>query len=441
MYVQMNRSKFVFPRTFWASRASRLICAFAIALSSGAVTAIAQSPEQLQSASGATSSSASMPAKNDYSKADAWICRPGRQDSCTVDLTTTIVEANGRLSLERYIPRPKAPIDCFYVYPTISAQPTPNSDMTLGPAEKGVVRTQFARFGSQCRLYAPLYRQVTLTALREALIGVPPAPEVVDRERAVAYNDVVDAWHYYLEHDNHGRGVVLIGHSQGASILMRLIQDEIDGEPVQSRLVSAMLLGTNFPVRKGKEVGGTFQHIPLCQSNTQTGCVITYVSFRANAPPPSNSHFGRAKRDGMMAGCTNPAALSGGSGELHAYLPTGMSGNIVSAVSADPPSWVTPTQPIDTFFVSVPGMLSAECVSNEHGSYLAITVHSEPGSTRAHDIAGDLVFHGIVLQDWGLHLIDVNLAMGNLVDIVRQESKAYLASTGKNKERTSPQTR
>jgi len=430
----VSRAKSIFARIFWTLRALSLICICPVAIFFWALSGIpanAQSPEQSNPASAATASLLPMPAKNDYSNGDAWICRPGRQDSCTVDLTTTIISADGRLTLERYVPNSKPPIDCFYVYPTISAQPTPNSDMKLGPAEKGVVRTQFARFGSQCRLYAPLYRQVTLTALREALIGVPPAPEVIERERAVAYNDVVDAWHYYLEHDNHGRGVVLIGHSQGASILMRMIHDEIDGKPMQSRLISAMLLGTNFPVPKGKEAGGAFEHIPLCQSNTQTECVITYVSFRANAPPPANSRFGRVKEEGMMAGCTNPAALSGGSGELHAYLPAGMGGNIVSAVSADPPSWVTPSQPIDTLFVTVPGMLSAECVSNEHGSYLAITVHSDPAGARAHDIAGDLVFHGLVLQDWGLHLIDVNLAMGNLVDIVRQESKAYLATTGK----------
>jgi hypothetical protein len=427
----MNRSKFIRAQIFWTFRALPLIGVCSIAVFSG-VPANAQSQDQSKPASAATPSLPPMPAKNDYSNRDTWICRPGRRDSCTVDLTTTIVSADGKLTLERYAaPNPKAAIDCFYVYPTISAQPTPNSDMTLGLAEKGVVRSQFARFGSQCRLYAPLYRQVTLTALRTALIGVPPTPEAIDRERAVAYNDVVDAWRYYMEHDNHGRGVVLIGHSQGASILMRLIRDEIDGEPVQSRLISAMLLGTNFPVPKGKEVGGAFQHIPLCQSNTQTGCVITYVSFRANAPPPANSRFGRMKGEGMIAGCTNPAALSGGSGELHAYLPAGMGGNIVSGVSPDPPSWVTPSQPIDTLFVSIPGMLSAECVSNEHGSYLAITVHSDPTGARARDIAGDLVFNGMVLQDWGLHLIDVNLAMGNLIDIVRQESKAYLATVEK----------
>ncbi len=29
--------------------------------------------------------------------------------------------------------------------------------------------------------------------------------------------------------------------------------------------------------------------------------------------------------------------------------------------------------------------------------------------------------------NWGLHLVDVNLTMGNLLDIVSQQSKAYLS--------------
>jgi hypothetical protein len=41
------------------------------------------------------------------------------------------------------------------------------------------------------------------------------------------------------------------------------------------------------------------------------------------------------------------------------------------------------------------------------------------------------VVGGQVLADWGLHLIDVNLAMGNLLDIVGQQSKAYLSSAPK----------
>src|SRR5205085_12158961 len=113
--------------------------------------------------------STSTPAKNDYSKTEAWLCRPGRQDACAVDLTTTIVAANGKLTEEKWQANPNAPIDCFYVYPTVSNDPTPNSDMTADPAELNVIKQQFARFASQCRPYAPLYRQITLAGLRRVL--------------------------------------------------------------------------------------------------------------------------------------------------------------------------------------------------------------------------------------------------------------------------------
>ncbi|HXS02299.1 MAG TPA: DUF3089 domain-containing protein, partial [Pyrinomonadaceae bacterium] len=175
---------------------------------------------------------------NDYSKAETWLCRPGRHDACDVDLTTTVISANGKLTREPWTANPKAPIDCFYVYPTVSMDPTPNSDMVAGEEELNVVKVQAARFGSQCRVYAPLYRQVTLAALRSVLAGRPAA---VDRN--LTYNDVLNAWNYYLTHDNQGRGVVLIGHSQGSMVLTELIKREIDGKPIQRQLISALLLG------------------------------------------------------------------------------------------------------------------------------------------------------------------------------------------------------
>jgi hypothetical protein len=360
------------------------------------------------------------PAKNDYSKAESWLCRPGRQDACAVDLSTTVVTSDGKLTREMRKADPKAPIDCFYVYPTVSLDPTPNSDMNAGPEEQSVIRHQFARFASVCRVYAPLYRQVTLTALRGALTGKP-----MTVDRALGYNDVVEAWKYYLEHDNQGRGVVLIGHSQGSGVLTQLIRNEIDGKPVADRLISALLLGTSLSVPKGKDVGGAFQHVPLCHAASQTGCVVAYASFRANVPPPANSRFGRVQGEGMAAACVNPAAIGGGSGELHAYLGSGSSGIVAMA---EPKPWVTPARAITTPFVSVPGLLTAECVSNEKGTYLAVTVHGNPSDPRTDDIVGDVVANGQVLTDWGLHLIDVNLAMGNLIDLVRQQSKAYLSS-------------
>jgi hypothetical protein len=386
------------------------------ALSFAQTTAAPAAPEVAHVASSA---------KNDYSDGINWLCRPGRQDACAVDLSTTVITADGKLTREDWTANPNAEIDCFYVYPTVSTDPGGNSDMIPGPEEKGVIRAQFARFASKCRTYAPLYRQATISALRAAAMGSP-----IPVDRAMAYNDVLDAWNYYLEHDNHGRGVVLIGHSQGSNVLTRLIAEEIDGKPVQSRIVSALLLGTNLPVPKGKDVGGAFQHMPLCHAANETGCVITYASFRATAPPPANSRFGRVAAEGMISACTNPAALGGGSGELHAYLGT-RGGKIASDAEVTPQPWVKPEQPITTPFVSVPGLLTAECVSNENGSYLAVSVHPDPAGSRVNDIAGDVVFDGRVLQNWGLHLIDVNLAMGNLIDIVGQQSKAYVAAASK----------
>jgi hypothetical protein len=357
---------------------------------------------------------------NDYSDPKAWLCRPGRtNDACAIDHTTTIVAANGKLSRETWSVNANAPIDCFYVYPTVSTDPTPNSDMNTDPAETNVVRQQFARLGSKCRPYAPMYRQVTLAGLRRML--APGAAVTLDK--GVQYDDVLDAWNYYLKNDNKGRGVVLVAHSQGSFILNRLIREEIDGKPIQSKLVSAILLGTTIAVPKGKDVGGSFQHVPLCHSASQTGCVITFASFRSTMLPPANTLFGKVPDASMVAACTNPAALAGGSGELHAYLDA--KGRTITSTSPTKP-WVTPEQAIDTPWVSVPGLLTAKCSSNENASgYLEITVHGDPADARVDDIVGDIGAGANVLANWGLHLIDVNLAMGNLVDIVGEQTKAF----------------
>jgi Protein of unknown function (DUF3089) len=361
----------------------------------------------------------SPPAAADYANPAVWLCRPDRDDACTVSQDATIVAVDGTLTREKFHPAKKPPIDCFYVYPTVSNQPGGNSDLTITGAEKLVVNAQFARFASKCRLFAPMYRQVTLTALRAMMTGKPMA---VDRD--LGYNDVLAAWNFYLAHDNKGRGVVLVGHSQGSGVLTRLIKDEIDGKPVQGKMISAILMGTSLPVPKGADIGGAFKHVPVCHANGQIGCVIAFADFRANVPPPANSRFGKAP-EGMQAVCANPAALGGGSGMLDAYLSAGRI-STGSDGPREPYDWTQPAKPIETSFVKVPGLLSAACVVDEHGSYLAVTLHPTAGGARTNDISGDVVVNGAVLEDWGLHLIDANLTMGNLVAIVGDETKAYL---------------
>ena len=367
---------------------------------------------------------ATAPARNDYANGDTWLCRPDRDDACSIDLTTTIVAADGSLSKEAFAPNPDAPIDCFYVYPTVSRDITGNSDMKAGAEERAVIRSQFARFASQCRVYAPLYRQITLTALQAMITG-----KFMPIDRDLGYNDVVDAWNHYLKHDNKGRGVVLIGHSQGSSVLTQLIAREIENKPVQSQIVSALLLGWNVAVPAGKDVGGSFKTMPLCHAPSQIGCVIAYASFRSTLPPPNNTRFGKVPGDSLTAACTNPAALRGGHANLHAYLSAQRANNSAGA----PASWVSPAQAIDTPFVSVPGLLSGECVANEHGSYLEITVHGDPKDARVDDIVGDVLAAGQVQADWGLHLIDVNLTLGDLLQVVNEQSLAYVAQQKKKR--------
>ena len=396
-----------------------LLTAFATAAASGAQAAPTQ-VTPAQTTVGANAAASPAPAPNDYLKPENWLCLPGRQDACAVDLTTTVITADGSMTREAWTAATDPKVDCFYVYPTVSLEPTISSNMMQGPAEKAVVRTQFARFGSVCRLFAPMYRQVTMFGLIARLSG-----RTVHQAQELAYSDVADAWHYYLEHDNQGRGVILIGHSQGANLLRTLIQNEIDGKPIASRIVAAAIVGGTVAVPKGADVGGSFTHMLLCRSATQTGCIITYESFPADDPPAPGGLFGAAEGEGMVAACTNPAALAGGSGVLHAYLPT-HARTWVNA--AQPGEWLKAPKPVTTPFVSLPGMLTAKCATSNGLNYLAVTVHKSPSDARTGDIHGEVVVNGMVHREWGLHVLDMSLAQGNLIDIFKQQSQAWLAA-------------
>ena len=364
-------------------------------------------------------------ATTDYGEPGNWLCWPGRApNACAADLTTTVVEADGRARTETFAADPAAAIDCFYVYPTVSTEPGLNATLTVAPEEQQVVLHQLARFGARCRLFAPLYRQFTLAALRAALSGHPLPGSDDAAVREVGFDDIKAAWVYYLAHENHGRGVVLIGHSQGAGVLIRLIQSEIDGQPSRALLVSAILMGANLRVPAAADVGGDFKSVPLCRRAAQTGCAIAFASFRATSPPPPNSIFGRARppEPGMSAACVNPAALEGGPGELKAYFGSGTL--LLAGNTSEPVAWAQGLA-VTTPFVSVPGLLSAQCVSTDTFNYLAVTLHAGPADVRTHDIPGDIVRNGVVRAEWGLHLVDADLTIGNLLDVVAAQATAW----------------
>jgi hypothetical protein len=351
----------------------------------------------------------------DYRQDSAWLCLPGRDDACGKPLPTASLNPNGYGSVGQVVPAKEPPVDCFYVYPTVSRDPGLNSDLTPGIEESTTAWVQLARFATICRPFAPVYRQMTIAALRHAFVG-----ENLDANTELAYGDVLAAWRDFLAHRNGGRPFVLIGHSQGSIHLERLIAEEIDGKPIARRLLSALLLGWSVDVPPGKLVGGSFKSIPLCSRRGETGCVITYMSFREASPPPAGSFLGRASRPGMTAGCTNPAELAGDGSRLDSYWfspPRDRPGEPEIAWSKEgaPP----------TPFLRTEGLVSARCRHDGSAGYLALTVNSDPADARTDRIPGDVYMLGQVNPGWGMHLIDINVAQGNLIAAVQAQAAAY----------------
>lgn len=375
-----------------------------------AMAALAAAPVPAQQA-------APQPAAIDYSQTANWLCLPGRKDACGKPLPTTALNTNGYGSTSQVVPKKNAPVDCFYVYPTVSRDAGDNSDLIAGPEEQAAATVQFARFGTICRTFAPIYRQATLAALlRQATGRGARTAETMD----LAYGDVLAAWRSYLQHHNRGRAFALIGHSQGTIHLTRLLAEEIEGSAAAKRMLSAMLIGFNIEVPEGKLVGGSFKRTPLCTRVRQTGCVVTYVSFRAGTPPPPGSLFGRAVRAGMTVACTNPAGLKRGRAPLDSYWYAVPS----AAGAAKPIAWSSAGAP-PTPFLRTDALVSAACVQQGPVGYLSVIVNADPSDQRTDEIPGDVSIAGAIQPGWGLHLADMNLAQGDLIALVEQQAGSY----------------
>ena len=342
-----------------------------------------------------------------------WLCRPGlAANPCLADLTTTVVERSGATRVERSAPAADPAVDCFYVYPTISDEPTVNADLAVGFRQQEVAIAQASRFSQVCNVYAPVYRQITLSALDH--------PRSITPARAlVAYGSVAAAFRDYLAHYSHGRGIVFIGHSQGATILIRLLQRQVDHNPaLRARLVSALLMGGNVTVEKGGTTGGDFEHIPACTRTGETGCVVAYSSFTSK--PSANSEFGRtSSNEGvnllaprrlsprLQIMCVNPAAPAGGTAYLDPYLPS-------LALAFLPGNTISVTTPWVTF----PHEFTARCESSGNATWLQV---SRPGGSADRRPALGRLQDPIL----GLHILDVNIALGDLVRLVAAQAAAY----------------
>ena len=95
-----------------------------------------------------------------------WLCKPGiASNPCTSSEETTVQLGNGSSFVEHPEPASNPPIDCFYVYPTVSSQLTENATLAINPEETQIAIDQASRFSRSCKVYAPIYPQLTLPAI------------------------------------------------------------------------------------------------------------------------------------------------------------------------------------------------------------------------------------------------------------------------------------
>ena len=338
-----------------------------------------------------------------YRDPASWLCLPGREDTCHRDLSATEIRADGTRALLAQSVATNAPVDCFYVYPTVdtrllvAANHDDFSDRT--PIEL-VTGAQAALFGQVCSLYVPLYRQVTLgTYLRS------------DKQReaglAVAFSDVADAFLHYMGNYNHGRKIVLLGHSQGAEMVKRLLVRFFDDDPaMRERLLLAMPIGGDLDVPTGRTTGGTFKNIPFCTRDDELGCVIAYRSHREDSDVASM----QSVPQGRLAICVNPGnvAEQGERAPLHAFFPRmdrlrGLEG-------------------ITTPYVYYRDLYTGRCVDGPKGQrVLEIAEVDAPGGLRTSPVDLSTWIWGTRM---GTHIVDLQFPQGDLIEGVRKRARS-----------------
>ena len=342
-----------------------------------------------------------------------WLRKPGIDDNPCLDGSfggTRYLASGGDTPLD-YSPAPKPRFDCFYIYPTQSEQAGANADLSRDQELKAVAVNQAAQFSRICDVYAPVYRQYTFNS------------PITDEVRDIAYEGVVNGWQEYLQRYNRVRGVILLGHSQGASHLSRLIDEEIDPSPaLRRRMISAIVPGSNnVYVPRGGVVGGNLENIPACTRGDQLGCVMAWSLYlnKAESGLPEGANFGRLDTGYWVYPedrpdpatyevlCVNPAELSGAAGLITPL--------------ANLPAFLGQTNAPDPW-TEAQGFYRAECLSGEDSSWLDLSaVPGVPASIL------DGVIPLINSNLGGLHTGDVNLVLGDLITIASRQGARYLS--------------
>src|SRR5882757_5050408 len=216
---------------------------------------------------------AQTPPAPDYSSSTSWAALPGIPS--TASATPPGYDDQ----------QATAAVDVFYIHPTTYFDiAIANAAYNQGGiAQIGVtaaLTNQASVFNGCCRIYAPHYRQASLGS-------DITASQASYRTFEIAYQDIKQAFLYYMVNYNQRRPFIIAGHSQGALHSERLIQELITGTPLQSQLVAAYVVGSSDPADPGQ--AGTFLGLPICNSPSQIGCSMSWDSYSQFGADTSSS--------------------------------------------------------------------------------------------------------------------------------------------------------
>jgi hypothetical protein len=344
-----------------------------------------------------------------YADPQSWLCRPDLPaDRCRVDLTATEIRPDRSRAVVPHVPAARAKVDCFYVYPTVDLGVIPGNHTDFADLDpmSNTTLAQAARLSEVCDLYVPLYRQVT--------IGTYLGSEArLEARLGVAFSDVADAFAHYLGQHNRGRKVALIGHSQGAEMVVRLLKRFFDDDPaLRERLLVAMPIGGQFEVARGKRVGGSLATIPICAGPDELGCVVAFRTYRAGSNPSTPARW--VPKPGNETACVNPASVDRNerSRFSRTYFPA----------TGNARRWLRGVDGVQTPFVVFRDLYAGQCVDGAGGDrYLAVSTSPGPDDARQGPL--DLEMFGLNTP-MGMHVLDFQFPQGDLIDLVGRRAAA-----------------
>lgn len=395
-------------RTRGASLSRRMAAAgMAFAIAAG------QSPAGAQTLPNASNSAR-------YADAARWLCLPGRDDVCSRDLDAIELFANGSSApVPSRPPATSSTVDCFYVYPTVGLNLVPgNPDPYYmdRSAIEAATAAQAASFASECRMFAPQYRQAT--------IGAYALPEFVRQMYIdVAASDVLAAFDYYLANHNQGRRIVLIGHSQGGEMLIRLLQGRFEtSSELRAKLLIGILAGIPVNVPTGQKVGGTFAQVPVCTQPAETACFIAFGSYAEGSDPTTDSRVPTPA--GQERVCVNPATLDDPALSPEARRSGRKLLQATLLMPAADSSGFVRDDAQTKSFTRLGGAYSGACVAatNTQMRFFSIREEMVPGDPRRGivKLSKNLLdwVTQLLIGDVGLHVLDMQFPMQDMVSLV-----------------------